>query len=848
MRMSRTAHPIASLLPRIRHTLSAHPRLVLEAPPGAGKTTQVPLALLDADWLAGGRIVMLEPRRVAARAAAGYMAAQLGERVGETVGYRIRFENRVSAKTRIEVVTEGILTRMLQDDPMLEGVGALLFDEFHERHLAGDLGLALALDVQAGLREDLRIVLMSATLDGERLAQWFDAPRLCSEGRSHPVMVAHVPVRRDEALEHQVRRAVAHALSSHPGDVLVFLPGQREIARLQSLLSADTAGALRGSAHEVEVLALHGELSVEQQSRVLQPAADGGRRVVLATNVAESSVTLPGVRVVIDSGLAREPRYDPNSGFSRLDVVNIAQASADQRAGRAGRVAEGWAYRLWPESQRLEPQRRPEIAQVELAALALELAAWGSDALRFVDPPPHGAQAAARDLLQRLGALDADGTITAFGRRMLALGTHPRLSAMLLSAQTESEIALACDLAALIEARDPLRAGAAGGRSDALAARWQALAAFRNGRAPADASRAGLQAIDAAAAQWRRRLRCDVRPPAHVPAHALGDLLAHAFPDRIAYRHATDLRRYALANGRMAVLFEDSALIGEPWIVIAELRHEARDARVLRAAPVDEARLRDDFGPRFSNRDETRWDSVRRALVAERVRRFDAIVLDARPAGQPDPAQAAQALTDAVRTLGLEALPWTEGLRAWRARLRCLRAWMPELGLPDLSDDALLATLDDWLRPAFAGRTRLDALGEDALAEALKTGIDWSLRQRIDALAPLRVTVPSGMERRIDYTFDDALDAPQAPVLAVKLQELFGLADTPRIADDRVPLTLHLLSPAGRPLQVTQDLRSFWERTYPEVKKEMKGRYPRHPWPDDPWNATATHRAKPRGT
>lgn len=846
MRMPAHDFPIAALMPRVLQSLQTHSRLVLEAPPGAGKTTQVPLALLGAEWLHDRKIVMLEPRRVAARAAAGFMAAQLGERVGETVGYRIRFDNRVSARTRVEVVTEGILTRMLQDDPMLEGVGALLFDEFHERHLAGDLGLALALDVQAGLREDLRIVAMSATLDGERLAQWLEAPRLSSEGRGFPVNVAHFPARRDEALEHQVRRAVRHALSAHPGDVLVFLPGQREIGRVQALLGDAPHDAAQAS--DVEVLALHGELPVEQQSHVLQPAADGARRVVLATNVAESSVTLPGVRVVIDSGLAREPRYDPNSGFSRLDVVNIAQASADQRAGRAGRVAEGWAYRLWPESQRLEPQRRPEIAQVELATLALELAAWGSEALRFVDAPPPGALAAARDLLRRLGAFDAGDAITAVGRRMLALGTHPRLAAMLLSADDDAQTTLACDLAALIEARDPLRATPGSGRSDALAARWQALAAFRAGRAPAEASRAGLQAIDAAAAQWRRRLRCAARPPAHMPAHALGDLLAHAFPDRIGHRHAGDPRRYALANGRMAVLFDDSALLGEPWIVAAELRHDARDAKVLRAAPVDETRLRRDFAARFSDRDETRWDAERRALVAERVRRFDGIVLDARPAGAPDPAQAAQALADAVRAPGLDALPWTEGLRAWRARLRCLRAWMPELGVPDLSDAALLARLDQWLKPAFVGKTRLDALREEDFAEALRTGQDWWLRQRIDALAPLRVVVPSGMERRIDYAWDEALDAPQPPVLAVKLQELFGLADTPRIAEGRIPLTLHLLSPAGRPLQVTQDLRSFWERTYPEVKKEMKGRYPRHPWPDDPWNATATHRAKPRGT
>ncbi|MBD7987390.1 ATP-dependent helicase HrpB [Luteimonas sp. Sa2BVA3] len=843
--MSEPTFPIDGVLPEVGASLEAHPRLVLEAPPGAGKTTRVPLALLDAPWLEGRRVVMLEPRRVAARAAAGFMAASLGEEVGQTVGYRIRFERKVSAATRVEVVTEGILTRMLQDDPMLDGVGALLFDEFHERHLAADLGLALALDVQAGLREDLRIVVMSATLDGERLAGFLEAPRLSSAGRSFPVEVAHFPARRDEAVEHQARRAVEHALASHPGDVLVFLPGRREIERLSRVLedagrdAAATGAAMPG----VEVLALHGDLPVEQQSRVLQPAADGRRRVVLATNVAESSVTLPGVRVVVDSGLAREPRHDPNSGFSRLDVVRIAQASADQRAGRAGRVAPGRAYRLWPESQRLEPQRRPEIAQVELAGLALELAAWGSDALRFVDPPPPGAMAAARDLLRGLGALDAGGAITPMGRRMLALGTHPRLAAMLQAAPDPVARALACDLAALVEARDPLRS-----RSDALAGRWRALAGFRERRVPADASRAALAAIDAAARQWRRRLRVEAPPPGDLPAHALGDLLAHAFPDRIAARHASDLRRYQLANGRMARLADDSDLVGEPWLVATELRFEARgDALLLRAAPVDEAALRRDFGDRFSERDETRWDADRRALVAERVRRFAGIVLDSRPAGRPDPAAAAQALAEAVRDLGLDVLPWSDGLRQWRARVASLRAWRPDLGLPDVGDAALLDGLDDWLRPAFAGKTRLDALGAEELSNALRSRLDWPLQQALDALAPVRITVPSGQARVIDYGIGDD-GAPRPPVLAVKLQELFGLADTPRVADGRVPLLLHLLSPAGRPLQVTTDLRGFWDRTWPEVRREMKGRYPKHAWPEDPWNAVPTHRARPRGS
>ncbi|WP_422508166.1 ATP-dependent helicase HrpB [Stenotrophomonas sp. GZD-301] len=834
--MSTPIFPIAALLPQVLNELEAHTRLVLEAPPGAGKTTQVPLALLDAPWLQGRKIIMLEPRRVAARSAAQFMARQRGEEVGGTVGYRIRFENKVSARTRVEVVTEGILTRMLQDDPMLEGIGAVLFDEFHERHLAADLGLALALDVQAQLREDLRIVVMSATLDGERLAQFLDAPRLSSEGRSFPVAISHFPARRDEALEAQARRAVEQALAEHPGDVLVFLPGQREIARTQAALEQALASA-------VQVLPLHGELPVEQQSRVLQPDPHGQRRVVLATNVAESSVTLPGVRVVIDAGLAREPRYDPNSGFARLDVVSIAQASADQRAGRAGRVAEGWAWRLWPQSQRLEAQRRPEIAQVELASLALELAAWGSDDLRFVDAPPVGALAAARELLQRLGAISDSGALTAPGRRMLALGTHPRLAAMLLAAGNGEEQALACDLAALVEARDPLRQG-----GDALAARWRALAAFRQGRAPHDANRGALATIDAASKQWRRRLRCDTLPPTSVEAHRLGDLLAHAFPDRIAARHPTDPLRYLLANGRSARLFDPSDLRGEPWLVAVELRYEARDALLLRAAPVDENRLRRDFPERFRQEDVVRWDADKRALVARRETRFDRIVLDSRSAGRVDPALAAQALTEAVAELGLAALPWTDGLRQWQARVLGLRSWMPALELPDVSDAALMATLPRWLTPAFAGRTRLDALDEATLGDALKSALPWAQRQLVDRHAPLRMTVPSGMERAIHYAVDADGSTPQAPVLAVKLQELFGLADTPRIADNRVALTLHLLSPGGRPLQVTQDLRNFWANTYAEVKKEMKGRYPKHPWPDDPWTATATHRAKPRGT
>ncbi len=826
MSQARAELPIDALVPDILARLAQGTRLVLEAPPGAGKTTRVPLALLHAPWRADGRILMLEPRRVAARAAATFMAQSLGEAVGETVGYRIRFESKVGPRTRIEVVTEGILTRMIQDDPTLDGVAALIFDEFHERHLAADLGLALALDVQAQLRPDLRIVLMSATLDGERLARWLDASELRSQGRSYPVTTTHFAALRDEPLNSQLRRCVSAALASHPGDLLMFMPGLREIGQAERVLAelADAAG--------VRLLSLHGELPVERQVEVLQADPDGRRRLVLATNVAESSVTLPAVRVVIDAGLAREPRFDPNSGFSRLATVAISQASADQRAGRAGRVAEGWCYRLWPASQRLEPQRRAEIAQVELSALALELAAWGSFELRFPDPPPPGALSAGRELLQRLGALDGTA-ISALGRRMLSLGTQPRLAAML-AAATGEELALACDLAAIIEARDPLRE-----RRDDLLSRWQALAASRAGRHESSAHRGALQAIERQAAQWRRRLRAGP-PPAQCTAHTLGNLLAHAFPDRVARQGSQDPRRYQLANGRSARLFEDSALFGEPWLVISELRHEQGDALILRGTPVDPQRLERDFADSFSEVDAVRWDAGRRAIVAQRERRFERILLEARPLPAPDRSRFAEALVDAVRQLGLDALPWTESLRQLRARAELLRVQLPEQGLADFSDAALIDSLEDWLQPALAGKSRLDALSESEFDAALRSRLDWSQRSALDRLAPTRIDVPSGMQRKIDYGGEGG------PVLAVKLQELFGLADTPRIADGRLPLTLHLLSPAGRPLQVTQDLKGFWERTYPEVRKEMKGRYPKHPWPEDPWSATPTHRAKPR--
>ena len=831
--------PITPLLPEIRASLAAHPRLVLEAPPGAGKTTQVPLALLGEDWLGDGKILMLEPRRIAARAAAQFMAQQLGEEVGHRVGYRIRFEAKVGKATRVEVVTEGILTRLIQDDPELTGIGAILFDEFHERHLAGDLGAAMALDVQGTLRPDLRIVVMSATLDGERIAQWLDAPRISSPGRSFPVAVAYPPARVQESTEHHLARVVRQALQENPGDVLAFLPGRREIARTQSVLES----ALD---ENVDVVPLHGELSLAEQQTALNPAEPGMRRVVLATNVAESSVTLPGIRSVVDSGLAREPRFDPNSGFTRLETVNISQASADQRAGRAGRVAEGTAYRLWPQSKRLDPSRTAEIEQAELSGLALELAAWGITIgsgvdLPWLEPPPAGALAQGRDLLMQLGALAADGRITALGREMLELGATPRLGAAALRAAPELR-ALVADLLALMEARSPLRGEQA--RTDDFRARVNALHAWRDrhtagARTGADAG--ALAAIEQASKGWRRRL--DVRSAASgVPdSHAVGDLLLHAFPDRVARRDDGNPLRYTLANGRGARLHESTALHGEPWLVALDLRFEARDSLILAAAPIDARVLERDYPTQFKRERVLRWNDERQAVEAFEEQRYAAIVLDRRSV-PVKPEDALPALLAAVRAKGIDVLPWSENAHRLRARMQALRAWMPELGLPDVSDDALLETLDDWLAPYLTGKRSLGALGADELSQALGSLFDYEQRRQLDAQVPESLTVPSGMNRRLEYA------EGEPPVLAVKLQELFGLADTPRIAHGRIPVTLHLLSPAGRPIQVTQDLKGFWERTYPEVKKELKGRYPRHPWPDDPWTAAPTHRAKPRGT
>lgn len=833
--MAAREFPISPLLPAILESLAATPRLVLEAPPGAGKTTQVPLALLAAPWMAGKKLILLEPRRLAARAAAGFMAEQLGEQVGATVGYRIRFDSKVSSTTRIEVVTEAILTRMLQDDPELPGIGAVLFDEFHERHLDSDLGLALALESQAGLRDDLRIVVMSATLDGERLSRHLDAPRLTAEGRAFPVDVVHVPERPGEDERVQLRRAIDQALSDTDGDVLVFLPGKFEIERARRML--ETVWPER----PIDLLVLHGELGLDAQRAALAPAEPGRRRVVLSTNVAESSVTLPGVRAVVDSGLAREPRFDPDSGMSRLVTVTIPLSSATQRAGRAGRVAPGRCYRLWPQSQRLDPAVRPEILQVELSSLALELAAWGSAELRWLDPPPPGPMAQARELLAAIGALDGAGRITRHGRELARLPLAPAFAHAVLVATPDLR-ALACDAVALIEARDPFRGPAA--RNDDLRLRLAALQRFRRDgrRAAGEADVNALAAIDQAAQQLARRVGASRRAPHADDEHHLGELLAPAFPDRIARRVPDTALRYQLANGRGAHLADGSVLAGSHWLLVSDLRFAEKDSTILRAAPLSESWLKAALPGRFSKGLTRSFNPSSAAVEAVEEERFGAIVLARRQQASPRDADSTAMLLAGLAALGSERLPWTENLRQWQTRVICLRDWCPELGLPDVADAALLSALPEWLGPYVAGKLRLSELDSGTLGEALAALLDHRQRRQLDEQVPVQLTVPSGMSRRLEY------HEGQPPVLAVKLQELFGLADGPRVANGRIAVTLHLLSPGQRPIQVTQDLKGFWERTYPEVRKELAGRYPRHPWPLDPWSAKPTARAKPRGT
>lgn len=834
------ALPVDSILDDLKQVLRGSRNVVLQAPPGAGKTTRVPPALLTESWLAEKRLIMLEPRRLAARRAADYMARQMGQKVGQTVGYRVRLDSRVGPETRIEVVTEGVLTRLLQHDPALEGVGAVIFDEFHERSLDADLALALCLDLQTALNEALRLVVMSATLEGAPLARLLGAaPVLTCRGRAWPVRTEYRPPRPGLSVERATAAAVKLAAGSEAGSILVFLPGAAEIRRVERLVQEAGLGP------EWEVHPLYGNLSRQAQDRAVEPAPAGRRKVVLATNIAETSLTIEGIRVVVDSGWCRAPRFDVASGMTRLVTRRISQAAAEQRQGRAGRTESGVCYRLWAAETHaaLTAYTPAEILEADLTRLALELALWGvadPAGLLWLDPPPAAAFSEARGLLGDLGALDADGRVTAHGRTMAELPLHPRLAHMVTMAAAEGQGPLAALLAAVLSERDPLRFPPGQGDSD-LQLRIDALTSLAEGRAfrGAEFDPAAGRRILAVAGQVRRRLK---RGTPRQSGQTLGRLLAWAYPDRVARRRPGGEGRFQLAGGRGAVFDPAEPLAACDYVVAAHLDGDRREARVFLAAGYDEATLREQFGDRIRREEAVSWDPGRQAVAAREVERLGSLVLGSRPAPAPDENKVLAALLAGIRQSGLDCLPWTPALKRWRERVRFAARFAEPQGeeaWPDFSDQPLLAALAGWLGPYLSGLMRLKDLQPVALKQALENRLTWGQRRRVEALAPTHLTVPSGSRLPVDYSQDP-------PVLAVRIQEMFGAAATPTVAEGRQPLLLHLLSPAGRPLQVTQDLPHFWKTGYHEVKKEMRGRYPRHPWPDDPLQAPATRRAKPR--
>ena len=857
--------PIDDVLQSLAHALAQHTAVVLEAPPGAGKTTRVPLAMLDAPWLHGQRILMLEPRRLAARAAAEYMASTLGERVGDTVGYRIRGETRVSDATRIDVVTEGVLTRLLAADQSLEGYGAVLFDEFHERSLHADLGLALVLETQQHLRADLRILVMSATLDGVGVAQLIGAPStpapvIRSAGRAFPVVTRYRPPRPGDRLEASVARVVREVVTAHEGDVLVFLPGAGEQRRVAARLVGDAA--LRDA--RAHVHQLHGSMSLTEQYAAIAAAPVGTRKIVLATSVAETSITVAGVRVVIDSGVSRLPRYDARAGLTRLETVRVSRASADQRRGRAGRVAAGTCYRVWDEHEEhtLAPRTRPEMLDADLTSLALELANAGirdPTALRWLDVPRAGPYAQARELLRQLGALDTNGRITAHGQRMAALPLQPRLAHLLLEAQARNQTRLGSEIAALLEERDIFSTHGGMGSHAAAASdlRLRVDALRRLSTAPTNDDTfditLGTATVDGQAA-WRVRelarelgSRLDQRPgpprispPGDDTAH-VGALLALAYPDRIAQRRPGREPRFVLRNGVGAALPAHDALQDAEWLAVAELDGAPPEYRIARAAPITLDEILEDVGAQVIRDQIVEWHEPTRTVRARRRRMLGALVLDDVHVQDADAELVRTVLLTAVVRAGMSALPWSVASVRVRERLAFVRmhsgdAW------PDVCDAVLADTIRDWLGPHVVGMRKWSELERLDWCEVLLARLSWDKRAALDRLAPTHLDVPSGSRIAIDYS-----DAA-TPVLAVKLQEVFGWTTTPMLLDGRVPVTLHLLSPAQRPVQVTRDLAGFWRSSYFDVRKELRGRYPRHPWPDDPLTATPTRRVKPRGT
>ena len=818
-----TPLPIDDVLDELSRTLATRNAAVLVAPPGAGKTTRVPLALLDEPWTKGKKIIVLEPRRIAARASAERMARTLGERAGETVGYRVRFGSKVSRATRIEVVTEGIFSRQILDDPELHGIAAVLFDEFHERSLDADLGLALARDAQTGLREDLRILVMSATLDGARIAKLLgDAPVVESEGRAFPVETRYLGRKADAPLERQMADAIASALRADPGSVLAFLPGAAEIRRTENFLRERVHDA------SIEIVPLFGSLDAAVQDRAIAPAPKGTRKVVLATSIAETSLTIEGVRIVVDSGMARVPRYEPDIGLTRLETVRASRAAVDQRRGRAGRTEPGVCYRLWdePQTASLAAYTQPEILSADLSTLVLDLAQWGVTdpaGLAFLDPPPAPALKEARSLLHELAALDADGRITAEGKSLRALALPPRLARMIVDSNRFGAGEEAAQIAAVLTER-----GLGGDIAD-LDAR---LDQFRRDRLPRASSARDL------ARRWAQQVAAAEKPTENSDL-STGVMLAFAFPDRVARNRGNG--SFVLANGRGAAVEQTSALARAPYIAVGELTGTAASGRILLAAPITQDEIEHYFADQIESSEEITFDRGAMALRGRRKRTLHAVTLSEAPMSLSPSAETAKIFADGVIAAGLDKLPWSKSLKQWRDRVMFLRKAEGE-SWPDLSDAALAATSDEWLAPALYDKTSLKDFSAGDLSDAVMNLLPWELRARLDREAPTHFEAPTGTMLAIDY------EAEQGPTIAVRLQELFGLNTHPSIAKGAVPLVLELLSPAQRPVQVTRDLPGFWRGSYAAVRSDLRGRYPRHPWPEDPASAMPTRRVKPRGT
>jgi ATP-dependent helicase HrpB len=841
-----TKLPIDDILPELCASLERAPNAVVQAAPGAGKTTRIPLRLLDAPWREGGKIIMLEPRRLAARAAARRMAQTLGEPVGKTVGYRIQLDNKAGPDTIIEVVTEGILTRRLQRDPSLEGVAVVIFDEFHERNLQADLGLALCLDCQAGLRENLRILVMSATLDVAPIAELLgDAPVIASAGRAFPVETRYLgkpPVdqfnRFRDNLCPSVSSAVKQVLRDESGSILVFLPGEGEIRRVERLLNDSSLP------DDVDVSPLYGALPQNQQDRAISPSPAGRRKIVLATAIAETSLTIEGIRVVVDGGQSRNPRFDPQSGMTRLFTEPVSLAGATQRQGRAGRLEPGVCYRLWDKAGEgaFRQFSQPEILNADLAPLALDLANWGihdPDALNWLTPPPKAPLDQGQDLLKLLQATDDQGGITAHGREMAKLPMHPRLAHMVIKGAQSGWADCACSVAALLTDRDIAQRE---GRNPVAVDLTLRVNALKGAQTSLSINRNALRRTKALTTQWLRRApkkKDRLGPGLDLsPDEQIGALVALAYPDRIAERRPGGDSRYRLSNGKGAVLPAEDGLRDAPYLAIAVVNGLGRDARIRIAAPVSATTIESLFETEIQEGETATWDSRSRSVIARRQRRLNALVLDDAPAKNIPDDQIADALIDGIRDIGLDCLPWSQDATGWRRR--ALSFYQSTGNGPDLSDGALLETLDEWLLPYLAGMSRLQHLRSLDMLVILKAQLDWSALQTMDKQAPSHFTVPSGSSIRIDYT------DPTAPVLPVKLQEMFGATETPRIMDGAMALSIHLLSPAGRTLQITQDLPAFWRNAYPQVKAEMKGRYPKHPWPDNPLTAAPTRHTKNR--